>query len=254
MKISVIIPSRCDIDPRSHQGELFLLRALQSIQAQTVKVHEVCIGVQERTPQLQQLAERYTDRHLHIVQTNTKGQAAALNAAAAFTGGDVIAFLEDDDEWQPRRLFFGLKVMQKLDCEFVSSNQLMVNLDGQVMGINDFPTPSGWLMSAALWRRLGGFDESFRWHLDTDFLGKLFKTGVKRAHLVEQDAHLEDRDWLQQVARFSRICRTSETGPLVSRLDNPKGGMSTIGVNPVAKSQSASEHQSLLQRYGMIPW
>ena len=254
MKISVIIPSRCDIDPRSPYGDLFLERALQSIRAQTVKVDEICIGVQEHPPQLQQLAERYTDWSFRVGRTDTKGQAAALNAAAAVATGDVITFLEDDDLWQPKRLMFGLKVMQDFACEFASSNQQEVTIDGKAIRINDFPTPSGWLMSAEVWRRSGGFDEAFRWHLDNDFLGKLLKMGIKRVHLTEQGATIEGRDWLKNVSQFSQICNTSESVPLVTRLHNPKGGMCTIATDPAAKTQSSREHHAMLERYGLIPW
>jgi glycosyltransferase involved in cell wall biosynthesis len=242
------------VDPRSPYGDLFLDRALHSVRCQTVRVHEICIGVQQSKPELERIADRYRGWSVRVVQTDRPGQAAAMNAAAGAATGDLIAFLEDDDAWRSRRLVYGVKVMTELNGQFVSSNQEEFAVDGRLIGINDFATPSGWLMTADLWRRTGGFDESFRWHLDNEFLGKLLKLKIKRIHLTEKDAKPGDRPWLQNVAKFSEIVATSERFPLVERLQNPKGGILTIASNGTAKTESDREHQALLGRYGVTPW
>lgn len=254
MKISVIIPSRCDIDARSAYKDLFLDRALQTIRNQTEHIYEICIGVQAHTKSLDRLIAFYPDWNIRIVVTDRKGQAAALNEAAAVASGDLLAFLEDDDLWHPKRLMYGLKLLKEMDCEFVSSNQEEVTAEGNHLRINDFPTPSGWLLTHELWLKSGGFDETHRWHLDCDFLGKLSKLQTKRAHLVERGSKLDGRDWLSNVSRFSSICCTSEKDPLVTRLINPRGGMSTITSDATALEQSTIERKRIHEKYGFMPW
>lgn len=253
MTVTVVIPSRCAIDPRRPDGELFLDTALRSIQQQTLRPAEVRIGVQEYVSALDRLIERYPELHIRIVHTSKPGQSAALNTAASGAIGDAIAFLEDDDTWHPQRLEVGVRALRELECDFVSCSHLVVSADGQQKGTIHFPTPSGWLLSRRIWQLSGGFDESFRWHLDNEFLGKLFRLSAKRVHLVESSVDISNAH-LKVLTRFSRIARTQLSQPLVQRLQNPAGGMSRIKSDDALKAQSSQEYSILMERYGFVPW
>ena len=91
-------------------------------------------------------------------------------------GGDYIAFLEDDDLWSPDFLAVALNTLQQFD--FVSSTQIDMSVDGQVQRISDFPTPSGWVMKRRTLETVGVFDEAYRWHLDSEWLGRLGDSGL----------------------------------------------------------------------------
>src|SRR5688572_16164682 len=79
-----------------------------------------------------------------IVEGGQASQASALNAGLAAADADAIAILEDDDQWQPNFLEQALAAFEVAD--FVSSTQLAVLVNGEVLRIFDFPTPSGWVI------------------------------------------------------------------------------------------------------------
>jgi hypothetical protein len=117
-----------------------------------------------------------------------------------------------------------LHALQKVD--FVSSTQLEVNENGIIESINDFPTPSGWVMKKHVWESVEIFNEQYRWHLDNEWLGRLAKKGNTRAHLVEATApvvanKMVRRPWLQNVILLAganvRLFRHSDLLPLVKR-------------------------------------
>jgi len=250
MKISVITPSRLAVNPNSEHGNLWLDLALMSVRRQTVfEEHEIeqVVGMNRDTSL--QLPFRFNGT---IVSHCGDNQALAVNGAVSESTGDVLAFLEDDDTWEPTKLAHQLPLLEHFD--FVSSNQREMDEDRATwLRTNDFPTPSGWLMRRELWDELGGFDETFRFHVDTQFLGKLNAAKKKRVHVVERNPDWS-RQWLQIVARRSLIAESTEQTPLVVRTVNSKGGMAQIQRDPSAAAVSREEHKRMIDQFGEVPW
>lgn len=235
LSLSVIIPSRA----RSRQQE-FLDNAIYSIQTQTDAEIIVAIDRDADRP--------YVEAKL-VVAGNS--QAAALNAGVAVSTGDLIAFLEDDDKWSVGKVDSQLEALESYD--FVSTNQLEVEEDGNVLRVNDFPTPSGWMMKRATWDKVGEFDLTYRWHMDTEWLGRLNCYQLKRCHLVESTAptlppYMGVRPWLGEVAKHSAIVRSGHMIPLVRRLVHPEQGMMMLD------QRSNEEHQRMFNCFKEIPW
>ncbi len=265
-RLSVIIPSRLAINPMSEARRLYLDRAIFSVRQQTVGADaEIIVGLSPDTPVpvlMSGCRGAYADR---------PGQNAAVNAAVAASAGDVLAFLEDDDHWNDKRLEYGLAALEQ-GYDFVSSNQREVTVDGSYVRVNDFPTPSSWLMPRATWDAVGPMDETFKWHLDTEWLGRLNTatpiratmidayratakpSHFKRIHFVEKGAGANPRDWLSNVMRFSQAAETEEREPLVNRTVNPEGGMAKIARDPVANAESREEHARMAAKFGCYPW
>jgi hypothetical protein len=130
--------------------------------------------------------------------------------------------------------------------------------------INDFPTPSGWFMTRATLGRVGPFDESYRFHLDNEWLGRLTDAGIVRAHLVESTAPVDlnemvqVRPWLAQLIELSRasvrIMRHASPYPLVNRLVHTQSSLAQIRPNTPSHDRSDGEYKRLEERYGRIPW
>lgn len=250
MKISVITPSRLAVNPNSPDGNLWLDLSLSSVKWQTVfGQHDVqlCVGID---PGLDSPPARFDG----ITFALGKGsQASAVNAAVRASTGDVLAFLEDDDTWEPGKLAYQLPLLEHFD--FISCNQREVAEDRMTwLRVNDFPTPSGWVMKRALWDELGGMDDSFRFHVDTQFLGKLNAAGKKRIHLVEEQPDWQKRPWLGYVSKHSIIATTQEREQLVQRTVNSKGGMARIQADPAARAVSEEEHRRMVEMFGAVPW
>lgn len=244
MLISVVIPSRLQYQPQSNN--LWLHRAMASVGNQTAwRQHEVemVVGLDPG------VVAPFSLPRVRFVNGTIPLQANVLNAALAVAQGDVIALLEDDDSWDPRWLEVGLGLLEKFDV--VTSNQLEISEFGEVIEINDFPTPSGWMFSRSTQLKLGPLDETYRYHLDNEYLGRMTEMGLTRAHVVEQDAEL--RKWLASIVTRSSIVRTRWSQPLVIRTRNTQGGMSRIAAGGEEKEKSQSEYARLRERYGRIP-
>lgn len=263
--ISVLIPSRLDENP-NRPGELWLERALRSIGEQTIlskqKV-EIVVGLDHdvevpavKSPPALKL------RFASVTKDRRPGQASAINAAGEAATGQLIAILEDDDSWHRGFLATAAKALK--DCDFVSSSQMLVDEHGMPREPMYFPTPSGWLMRRELWREMGGFDESIRFHVDMEWLGRLNEAGKRRVHLVERGFPLdmaflkEHRKWLAHIAEGQPLPVTLKQHeapvPLVVRTLSPGSGTVKIRSNPDAKGQSKREMNALRKRFGTIPW
>ena len=253
--ISVVIPSRTQADqPR------FLTRCVGSIRAQVLDPgveFEVIVSLDRgaAVPCAEGLAG------VRFIEAEARGQAAALNAGAAVARGDYLAFLEDDDEWHPLKTAYALRALER--CDFVSSTQLEVDACGQPLKVNDFPTPSGWLMPIGSWRLIGAFDTSYRWHLDNEWLGRLGDSRLRRMHLVESaglpDAQaLAGRPHLLQCLRAGgcnvRLCGHPAGVPLVRRMVHAASGMGQISRNESAGAEARAEGHRLIDRFRRFPW
>ena len=247
MRISVIIPSRLQMNPVGPQRALFLERAVDSVRRQTVRPKvelEIVVGLDPGVRPPEAFAG------VSWVNAAAPSQAEAVNAAVAASSGEMLAFLEDDDYWMPRRLEYGLICLNR--CDLATSNQQEVTPEGEGVGVFDFATPSGWLLRRAIWDRLGPFDTAIRFHVDNEFLGRVNRAGLDRIHLVEAAA--PDRPGLKIIGQFSRLAKTLEPTPLVVRTVNPEGGMSQIERQAQARKQSQAEHRIFWRRFGNIPW
>jgi len=256
-RLSVIIPSR------SQPGQAsFLAHALKSISAQTARASvtiEVVIGLDSGAtlPDLPR-----TDLPVRCAQASERSQAAALNAAAGLLTGDYVAFLEDDDQWQKGHLAVALELLQQ--AQFVSTTQLEINPAGLILRINDFPTPSGWVMPRSTLERVGGFDGAFRYHLDSDWLGRLGDAPLSRIHVAEAtapalvEAAREVRPWLAAVVSNGggrvKLARHGGALPNVFRLVHPESGMYQLATDPIKRQTHEDELARLQAKFGRVPW
>ncbi|MAF82695.1 MAG: hypothetical protein CL797_01155 [Chromatiales bacterium] len=268
--VSVIIPSR--LAKRSGSERLWLERALSSVAGQSICAQaslEIIVGLDygqylpsHKTP------EGITLRSV-ACEKGHKGQAAALNAALADAHGEFIAILEDDDYWQERHLELALTELGRFD--FVSSSQLEVNEQDEPVKINYFPTPSGWVMPHELFMEIGFFDETYRLHLDNEWLGRLNQKNKCRCHIVEATAPIDPNiatPWLwselqsksvlpaflQRLPSGSRLVKSPDDVPNVIRTINPEGGMASTRQDDEARDRSDTECWRLIEDYGCVSW
>jgi hypothetical protein len=268
--IGVIIPSRLQkVSSDAQESEYFLERAIASAAAQTAVAENrtsltFIVGIDADAEIPARLAER---PGIVWARSEARSQAGALNAAIAAIAAvadrcEYIAFLEDDDRWDPSYLSWGLRVLKRYG--FLSTTQLEVDENDQILRINDFPTPSGWMMPLSTLRQIGCFDRSLRWHLDNDWLGRLAASRITRCHLVDALAPMtvalaeQVRPWMARVAQLGgthlEIQRHTMLIPLVIRLVHSRSGMARISADPVFARESQDEYAILIQRYGRIPW
>lgn len=256
-RLSVVIPSRSQPEQAR-----FLARALQSVSAQTARSSlaiEVVIGL-DAGAALPDLPP--SDLPVRWAHAAERSQAAALNAAASLLTGDYVAFLEDDDQWQTAHLAVALQFLQQ--AQFVSTTQLEINPVGYVVRINDFATPSGWVMPRSTWERVGLFDGAFRYHLDSDWLGRLGNAPLSRVHVAEAtapillDTALQVRPWLAAVVVKGggrvTLARHASPIPNVLRLVHPGSGTYQLVTDPLKRQAHEEELARLKAKFGREPW
>lgn len=98
--VSVVVPT--------HDRPVPLRRAVASALAQTVSDLEIIV-VDDGSAE----PARFDDERVRVLRHETAlGAPAARNAGVAASRGDVVAFLDDDDEWLPAKLARQLAVLE----------------------------------------------------------------------------------------------------------------------------------------------
>lgn len=103
MKVSVIIP----LYNKARQ----VRRALDSIAAQTFSGFEVIVVDDGSTDEGGRIVAAYTDARFRLIRQANAGPGAARNRGIAEAQGELIAFLDADDEWLPGYLEQGVSAL-----------------------------------------------------------------------------------------------------------------------------------------------
>ncbi|HEX4086696.1 MAG TPA: glycosyltransferase family 2 protein [Chthoniobacteraceae bacterium] len=96
MEYTVIIPT--------HNRPDLVVRAIRSVQSQTSPAREILVIDDASTPPLALPAEIAENRVRVIRHEQSVGGAAARNSGLDAASTDIIAFLDDDDEWMPEKM------------------------------------------------------------------------------------------------------------------------------------------------------
>jgi glycosyltransferase involved in cell wall biosynthesis len=213
--VSVVIPA---FDGERHVGA-----AIESALAQDWEPMEVVVvddGSRDRTADV---VRRYPVRYVH--QANA-GVAAARNTGLAAACGDWLAFLDQDDLWEPDKLAVqGAILAADPEVDYVTCAMRWFLEPGLQRpswarpGWFVEPQPA-YITSAILARRsafsaIGGFDSSFVNGSDTDWMLRARDAGL-RAHqlervLVHHRLHAANGSWDIATSRreFARAMKQS---------------------------------------------
>lgn len=96
MRVSVIIPL--------YNKAPYVGRALDSVAAQTFRDFELIVVDDGSTDGSGQLVADYADARVRLIRQPNAGPGAARNRGIAEAGGELLAFLDADDEWTPEFL------------------------------------------------------------------------------------------------------------------------------------------------------
>ena len=102
--VSVIIPS--------YNSELWVVQAIESALAQTLAPSEIIVVDDGSTDDTCEQLRQYAGRIIYLRQEN-HGVSAARNRAVRESSGALIAFLDADDVWHPRKLEYQARVLDK---------------------------------------------------------------------------------------------------------------------------------------------
>lgn len=123
--ISVIIPL--------YNKEKQIVHTLQSVLNQTFQDFEIVIVDDGSTDGSVSEVEKFSDSRIRLIFQKNAGVAAARNRGIEEVKGDLIAFLDADDEWKPEYLATQYYLSQKYpDCNVFACNYEFRNIEGKV--------------------------------------------------------------------------------------------------------------------------
>jgi glycosyltransferase involved in cell wall biosynthesis len=149
-----------------------------------------------------------------VIATGEGQAGASRNRAARGARGEVLAFLDDDDRWRPGHLGPLVESLADPAVDFAYRDAAIVReavaRDGERRDLgrrviardwdpdlarrDDYLPPSGWGVRRSLFERLGGFDSSFRYSEDWDFLLRACAfTSPRRVPGVTVEVRLRER-------------------------------------------------------------
>jgi glycosyltransferase involved in cell wall biosynthesis len=216
-------------------GRPELVRALRSVRAQRSPAHVELIVVYDGEPGTELPAEAVglTDR---VIYTEGRvGGARARNLGIAAATGDMVALLDDDDEWLPHKCEAQLALLQRSpdpECTVVAGRQLYVSPRGAVSrpgpdrlivdGEACIPRPCS---ARANWRReYHGMSRSFDTRTGIGWFDWAARPGhiffkhpnlwcefISARHRRSPRAPIGARLWIGQIERFVAIGPYTQT-------------------------------------------
>lgn len=107
-----MMPSVSVIIPTYNRGE-FLRRGINSALQVCTENDEIIVVDDGSTDKTRALVESITDPRLIYVYRENSGVATARNHGLELASNDLIAFLDDDDEWHPAKLAVQIALLEK---------------------------------------------------------------------------------------------------------------------------------------------
>ncbi len=182
--ISIIIPL--------YNGKNLIKKAIDSVLNQTYTSWELIIIDDGSLDGGADYVSNIYPEATIIIQKNT-GVAAARNKGIKHSKGEIIAFLDQDDEWMPDKLLEQWKSLKSDPyCGFITCNQLLVceegvslpaNFSEQLLEEHRAFVPSALLIRKRVLLNLNGFDESLEVSSDFDLIRKLRKADFKEKNV-----------------------------------------------------------------------
>jgi GT2 family glycosyltransferase len=158
-------------------GERTILRAIRSVLSQRTEhtIRLFCVDDFSTDRSLAVMSD-FAAQHPEIVITRhdeNRGVAAARNLGASLGTGQIICFLDHDDEWVSDKITWQIALfVDDPTVEYSTGLQQMIIEVGYdrptwcrpewLHGPIDGSLPSTLMLRRALWERIGGFDTSFQ--------------------------------------------------------------------------------------------
>lgn len=173
-------------------GEPFVANALASITHQTVPPLEVLVIDGNSVDQTREIALR---GGASVLSQNGSGLADAWNHGISLAKGDLIAFLDSDDEWTPNSLAARYTDLLQSDADITCGRvqHITISPDMQrhppvrraMLVSHMVAIPGTMLVRRHVFDEVGGFDTSFAIAADADWLARAIAAKIKISEVNE---------------------------------------------------------------------
>jgi glycosyltransferase involved in cell wall biosynthesis len=201
-KVSVVIPA--------YNSAKSLPKAINSILSQTYHDYEIIIvddgSIDNTKDVVSEYSKRYPERIRYFYQKN-KRPAAARNLGLKNAAGELAAFLDADDVWQPRYLEKTVKLFESSDLDWIIIDNDVVFFDGdgniiekrrrhnlvsdkdklyaKLLRENIIGSPANVVVKKSCFYKVGFFDESLAIREDWDMWIRFAREGLKVGFIEE---------------------------------------------------------------------
>ncbi|MGL1862062.1 MAG: glycosyltransferase [Pseudodesulfovibrio sp.] len=140
--VSIILPT--------FNRAAFLPDTLDSVFAQTYTHWELIIIDDGSTDNTVELLKSYDDPRVKYIYQENQGVSGARNTGIAQCAGDMIALLDSDDIWMPKKLEKQLAYMEKHGFEICQTDEIWIRNGKRVNQPAKYAKPEGWFFEASL--------------------------------------------------------------------------------------------------------
>jgi glycosyltransferase involved in cell wall biosynthesis len=218
-EITVVIPT--------HARAELLARAIRSVLAQTFENFEIVVVLDGEDPASLRTVERFLDSRIRCVTLEANsGGSSARNAGVAAAHGEWIAFLDDDDEFLPRKLELQLAAAKSYfgEAALIVCRAIVRGDSGDVTWPERFPgageSLSDYLFCRRKFRQGEGFLQTSTYFVSRSLALRIpFRTGLSRHQDWDWILRLESEGQARVVAvpEPLAIYYHGGAGPAVSR-------------------------------------
>jgi len=174
-KVSVIIPT--------YNRAGFLRTAIISVLNQSFQDFEIIVVDDASTDNTPEVVTHFGDERIKYIRNNTsKGAAGSRNVAIMSSTCTYIAFLDDDDEWLPKKLQMQISILEKSSIDIVGIHTGIIQIEkvgrkifsqeivenGEDPFESNYITTSSVLLRRSCFERVGLFDENMPTGSDYD--------------------------------------------------------------------------------------
>jgi glycosyltransferase involved in cell wall biosynthesis len=188
-------PTFAIVSPSFEQAE-FIGATIDSVLGQNYPAINYLVQDAASSDRTVDVLKGYGDR-IRWNSAPDRGQAHALNSGFALVDGDIMAYLNSDDLLVPGTLPYVARAFAAdPDLDVVYGHRICIDEDGEEIGRwvlprhdtvaikwFDFIPQETMFWRRRVWDKLGGFDESFHYALDWDFILRAHAKGMRFARL-----------------------------------------------------------------------
>lgn len=188
-KISIVTPS--------YSQASFIARTIDSILNQNYPNLEYFVQDGGSTDGTVDVLHEYSGRLAGWASAPDGGQSHAINLGFAKTSGGIMAWLNSDDILLPGALAYVADFFTRHpEVDVVYGNRLLIDEndmeigrwilpghDGNALSWADYVPQETLFWRRAIWEKVGGINESFRFAMDWDLLVRFREAGARFAHI-----------------------------------------------------------------------
>lgn len=146
--VSVVLPC--------HNGEKYLKACIDSVLGQTYPYFELIVVNDDSTDKTREILDGYVDKRIHVLHNEKNvGIVTSLNRGIKEAKGKYIARIDADDMMHPDRLHKQVKYLENREKEevvLVGSHHYVINQDGKVKGMKQYPVSNAEINSVLLFQ------------------------------------------------------------------------------------------------------